>query len=382
MNLLYKLIYSITIMICVSALSQAYGASGECPTEKFLDLSNFQQNDIDQTPAFDKIYCNQNYVIIESNGMPTYKAERITPNNISAQNYQWKIPLNPIIANSPTEVPYLGPIAVTVTGLPIYAPNEARDLGYGDAKLDNILDDCGGHIGPNGGYHFHARPGCPFESAQDLASSIIGYAFDGFPIMEPFVCADKDCNNLRKIKGSWHQCADDDCKTVKLRKIDSSWELVKPAEKAAWEKFAYVEGSGDLDKCNGMFGSDGKYRYYATDTFPYNLGCYKGVVDRNLNNLRPGWSDRSSFNEPMLPPNTDGRRPPNGSRSSGNYPPPGRSGPPGQGQRPDLDAAASKLGISENELRNALGPPPPNLQKAAAELGISVNELRRALHPR
>ncbi len=376
MKILNKNILLFAAIIFVAVASLAYGDISVCPAQNFLKLSEYQEKNMDQAPAFDKAYCHDNYLIIESNGMPTFKAERITPNNITVQNYLWKIPLNPQIAESPTEVPYLGPIAVTVTGLPIYAPNEAGDLGYGDAKLDDILDRCGGHIGPNGGYHFHARPGCPFESTQDLASSIIGYAFDGFPIMEPYICVDEPCTNLRKIKGSWQECANDECTKVKLQKVDSSWELVKPTEKAAWGKFAYVKSSGDLDKCNGMMGADGKYRYYATDTFPYNLGCYKGVVDRNLNNPIPGWSDRSSFNEPRLPSNTKGSGPSNGNRGN---PPAGRPGPQMQGQHPDLGVAADRLGISQDELRRALGPP-PNLGEAARQLGISESELRRALH--
>ncbi|MEM7009218.1 MAG: YHYH protein [Thermodesulfobacteriota bacterium] len=341
----------------------------DCPAVNFLNLSEYQQSNIDQVPASDQVFCEGNYLIVKSNGMPTYKAERITPNSISAQNYHWKIPLNPKIADTPSEIPYLGPVAVTITGIPIYSPNEAGDLGYGDAKLDDILDSCGGHIGPNGSYHFHARPECPFSTAQDLASSILGYSFDGFPIMAPYVCIDQQCNDLRKVKGSWQECKDDKCKKTNFKILDSSWELIDPSIKSAWEKFEFVEGSGDLDKCNGMFGADGKYRYYATDTFPYNLGCYKGVIDRDLNNLRPGWSDRASFNEPRLGTNS-GQRPPGGQRGNSSS----------MRGHPDLGVAANRLGIPENELRRALGPPPPDLQQAAQELGISVNELRDALH--
>ena len=47
-----------------------------------------------------------------------------------------------------------------------------------------------------------------------------------------------------------------------------------------WE---YVEGSGDLDECNGRFGvtpefPDGIYHYYATDTYPYFQRCVTGDV--------------------------------------------------------------------------------------------------------
>ena len=57
----------------------------------------------------------------------------------------------------------------------------------------------------------------------------------------------------------------------------------------------------------------------------------------------------------------------------------GRGGPPGGRGRPDFGAAASILGVSERELLNALGGPPPNFEKAAEALGISVSELQEAL---
>jgi len=48
---------------------------------------------------------------------------------------------------------------------------------------------------------------------------------------------------------------------------------------AAWDAHEYVAGSGDLDACNGMIRADGSYAYYATDTFPYLLSCYRGEAD-------------------------------------------------------------------------------------------------------
>lgn len=50
--------------------------------------------------------------------------------------------------------------------------------------------------------------------------------------------------------------------------------------------------------------------------------------------------------------------------------------------RPDLAAAAELLGITEEELKNALGEPgqgPPDLEAAAELLGITVEELAEAL---
>jgi len=57
-----------------------------------------------------------------------------------------------------------------------------------------------------------------------------------------------------------------------------------------------------------------------------------------------------------------------------------RGGPPGGGRgRPDFAAAASKLGVSESELLEALGGPPPNFEEAAQKLGVSVSQLQEAL---
>ena len=45
----------------------------------------------------------------------------------------------------------------------------------------------------------------------------------------------------------------------------------------------------------------------------------------------------------------------------------------------NFDAAAQKLGISAEQLRNALGGPPPDIQRGAQILGISDDQLREAL---
>ncbi|MEM7591388.1 MAG: helix-turn-helix transcriptional regulator [Cyanobacteria bacterium P01_A01_bin.83] len=54
----------------------------------------------------------------------------------------------------------------------------------------------------------------------------------------------------------------------------------------------------------------------------------------------------------------------------------------GARQPPDLDEAAEKLGVSEDELAEALGKsPPPDFEAAAEKLGVSVEELKDALPP-
>jgi len=54
------------------------------------------------------------------------------------------------------------------------------------------LDDCGGHVNPHAGYHYHAVTGCTKEiSQQDVHAPMIGYAMDGFGI---YTLLDKEGN--------------------------------------------------------------------------------------------------------------------------------------------------------------------------------------------
>ena len=228
-----------------------------CPTDTFIDVSEYQQQPPYPDPVLN-VYCNNDHIIAESNGIPNFEFVPITPNQLQEQDYTWMIPLNPQEAAQPSNIPLLGPVAIAVNGLPIFGPNEAPPT-YGDPFLDGILDYCLGHTAQFGNYHFHARPECLFTDIEGNTSLILGYAFDGYPIMAPFICADPDCNEVTEVQ--------------------SSWVLVNPGATNAWVQHQYIEGAGDLDQCNGMVGPDGDYRYYATDTFPYFLGCYHGVAE-------------------------------------------------------------------------------------------------------
>jgi hypothetical protein len=45
-----------------------------------------------------------------------------------------------------------------------------------------------------------------------------------------------------------------------------------------WSAHSYVEGSGDLDRCNGRVDANGNYACHTTKTFTYVFGCYHRVV--------------------------------------------------------------------------------------------------------
>lgn len=204
--------------------------------------------------------CTQSHLAVQSNGIPNFEFVQITPNDLQRQRYSWRIPRQPRAATNKTRIPLLGPVAIAINGLPFYGPNEAPRHGTADPIRDQILDFCSGHTAGRGDYHFHARPDCLFRKVQGMTGLVVGYAFDGYPILAPYECADAACARIKKVR--------------------SSYKFIGGARNA-WESNKFVEGAGDLDRCNGMTRPNGSYAYYATDGFPYVLACYHGVAEPN-----------------------------------------------------------------------------------------------------
>ncbi|MEM9039139.1 MAG: YHYH protein [Actinomycetota bacterium] len=197
--------------------------------------------------------CDGDSIVVTSNGIPDYTYIETSPGSPRAADHVFTIPAEPEMASETTDVPGLGTAAVSLTGIPIYGPTEGT--GGDVLDLDN-LSDCGSHNGPTG-FHIHLlgtseTTDCLFAPAEVATEpQLVGYAFDGYPI---YTGNDQ---------------------------YTSSWELTDASLFATdtWAAHSYVEGSGDLDECNGRVDGDGNYAYYTTDTFPYVLGCYSGVVD-------------------------------------------------------------------------------------------------------
>lgn len=64
------------------------------------------------------------------------------------------------------------------------------------------LDDCGGHVNPHIGYHYHAATGCTKQIAQkDKHAPLIGYAIDGFGIYALLNENDIPPSNLDQCNG-------------------------------------------------------------------------------------------------------------------------------------------------------------------------------------
>lgn len=242
-------------------------ASTNCPADQFPRLQPDPANTTYPAPAL-LAYCTDTHLIIETNNIPNFPFDPVTPNDLAALSLTLSIPLAPQMAGETTAIPLGGPTAVTLTGLLIFGPTEAPETGYRDPYLDGLLDACNGHTAPGGVYHFHASPRCLLKDAGGALGQIIGYAFDGYPILAPYLCADT-------APGTFP--GEVVCHTVV--EVRSSWQAADPNAANAWEMHRYIAGSGDLDACNGMQFANGSYAYFATAGFPYFMGCYRGVVE-------------------------------------------------------------------------------------------------------
>ena len=240
----------------------------ECPIDNFLDVSNSDGAGLSYPKPYLNVYCDEEFVYVESNGIPHYTFVQTTPIPLSEQDYLWKIPLNPKTASQTSEIPLLDVIGFAVNGLPIYGPNEAeRPDPYGDPVYNELLDSCLGHTAGRGDYHYHAfELSClALNIGNYKESPILGYALDGFPIYGPFGCVDDDCTEIIEFQSSWIRTGD--------------------PTTYAWDNHDYVPNSDPiyLDECNGRYDDKLGYHYRATENFPYLLGCYVGELTSSDN---------------------------------------------------------------------------------------------------
>lgn len=262
--------------------------------------------------------------VVKANGLPDHTPGQFprqgNPNRISPQDYTFKIPVKPQVAERPT--PNRGAFfAVALNGVP-FEPGTAefwdRDPRSGwvyEAKsrfIDLGLDQHDAHVQPTGAYHYHGLPNGLVERRGGTENKmlLVGYAADGFPLYTSWGLADpKDAGSaVRKLKSSW--------------RLKSGTRPNGPGGKydgRFTEDYEYVAGSGDLDECNGRWSvspeyPEGIYQYYITDEFPYLARQWRGTPDASFRKSGPG---------PGFGPPGGGER-----RGPGNRPPFPPGGPP------------------------------------------------------
>lgn len=210
-----------------------------------------------------------------SNSIPSHSVgqfpNRGNPHSIRAQRMSDCVPLNPVKGSSAKK--QRGSTGILLNGV-IVRPGTAdfydassprghsrdRSSGWNLEGMgpDNTLglDKNNAHVDHRGLYHYH---GVPAALVQKLGSSHIGYAADGFEI---------------HYVGS---------------SMKSGYELksgTRPSGPGGRYDGSYVEdyvftGKGSLDKCNGGY-KNGKFVYYATDTYPFFPTCLWGNASRGF----------------------------------------------------------------------------------------------------
>jgi len=105
---------------------------------------------------------------------------RLNPNQIRAAERTYRIPLNPQEASTKSATP-LGPIGISVNGVPIYNQYAGPDQPL-TREIDSF-DQYNGHPQNFGEYHYHIEP--LYITATRGRDALIGFLLDGFPVYGP-----------------------------------------------------------------------------------------------------------------------------------------------------------------------------------------------------
>lgn len=229
------------------------------------------------------------YRYITSNGIPYSHGQfpnAHNPNTVSAQTYNFKVPLNPRATNRAIPLSNGMDFGVAIDGVP-FDPGTAETWNNDpnwryealSGKIDLGMDFNNAHVQSNGAYHYH---GLPTEVMSGLSSSlhsgIVGYAADGFPIYALYgYSSPMDPNSTIKQLSS----------SYKLRQGTRTSGPGGTYDGTFTQDYVYVKGSGDLDECNGRFTitpdyPQGTYAYFITNNFPIIPRCFQGTPDQSF----------------------------------------------------------------------------------------------------
>lgn len=227
---------------------------------------------------------------VQANAIPQHKVgqfpNRRNPHTIREQRLAFNLPLDPVPLKEPIPLHNESgrgapntPFGIAANGV-LFDPGTA-EFYRGDRQADWNYEALSGavilgldihhaHVQPNGSYHYHGLPTGLLERLKvrpGTHSPLIGFAMDGFPIYARY---------------GYRDPRDPNSPIVELR---SSWQLKRGTRpggsKAPGGKYdgtfskdyEYVQGSGDLDQCNGRFTvtkefPGGTYAYFLTEDWP------------------------------------------------------------------------------------------------------------------
>lgn len=230
--------------------------------------------------------------VIRANGLPDHAPgqfpNRGNPNVIAAQNYNFRVPLQPKENATFTRLG-MYPFGVGLNGV-VFDPGAAEwwqmdphsgwtlDPISGSQKLG--IDRHNAHVQPTGVYHYHGMPAGLVEKLTGGKERVVqvGWAADGFPIYGPWDLSDAKSpgSPVKRMKSSY-----------KLREGTRASGPGGKFDGSYVEDFQFVKGAGDLDEANGRFGvtpefPQGTYHYVLTDDFPFIPRLFKGTPDSSF----------------------------------------------------------------------------------------------------
>lgn len=281
------------------------------------DLNREIYNDDESVQATSRYAweCDSDNRNLSGNGIPDHEVGTFpnanNPNTIRAQNVNKTFTIYPLVT-SDTGVPVGGPrgaIAYALNSVKFDPGTAGRCDDSGNCSLAqgqgqwniealghdtfDFGDDMNhAHVQPTGEYHYHGMPElfmAQLDKGVDM--TLVGWASDGFPVYGRFGYSNPDDTNsaIKILKPSWRlKLQGDGGRPDTLRSLRGgpagNTNLRKPIPLGAFtQDFEYVEGSGDLDQCNGRIGVTpefpaGIYYYMVTDAFPFFSRCLKGEL--------------------------------------------------------------------------------------------------------
>ena len=124
--------------------------------------------------------------------MQTPANMNLNPNRIAQQGSEFRIPLYPAInPNGPSDT-FLGPIGVSINGVPFFNEYESPTETLTNQVIQSF-DPGNGHPAPQGRYHYHFPPESLITVTED---NFLGFAGDGFPVYGP---KNPDGNNAQNL---------------------------------------------------------------------------------------------------------------------------------------------------------------------------------------
>ena len=210
--------------------------------------------------------------------LPNESNSQLVTDPTTAQDQSFSIPTRPVYSETTTAAP-LGSIGIMISGSVIFNPFEADNKTVAmssnftldeDGKTGSFIDQCAGHPGPGGEYHYHGNSECVTRQVDETGggSHVIGLALDGFPIYGAY---------------------------------DIDGVEVKAAQ---------------LDECNGIFSAtpefpSGIYHYVLplTTDATSSIRCFHGVVDENQIRPMPPMQGGQGPGQGQLPSQGPGMQP-------------------------------------------------------------------------